>query len=353
MGADFAYVTVMTETLQKTADEEAAGQRLDAWLAGWTGQSRSRIKALISEGYVSVDGTAIVKVNTKIRAGGQYTLCLPAPIEAIPAAEDIPLEIVYEDAHLVVVNKQAGLTVHPAVGNWSGTLVNALLHHCGDSLSGIGGVLRPGIVHRIDKDTTGLLVVAKDDKTHRGLAKQFEAHTVERSYICFSRSAPMPREGRIETRIGRAAHDRKKMAVMKELDDWSIARGIEPKGKVAITNYAFIQGYGRKKGASLASPLVSKIECRLETGRTHQIRVHMAHIGCPLLGDRVYGRVRAFKSANSGAEEQLRMALQGFARQALHAKTLGFEHPISKEHMQFDSDLPEDMQKLEAALLRL
>ena len=343
----------MIETLENIADPEHAGQRLDSWLASWTELSRSRLKALISDGQVSLDGTPITKVNSKVKADGHYVVTVPAPVEADPEPENIPLDIVYEDAHLVVVNKQAGLTVHPAVGNWSGTLVNALLHHCGDSLSGIGGVLRPGIVHRIDKDTTGLLVIAKDDKTHRGLAKQFERHTVERTYVCLTRGAPMPREGRIETRIGRAAHDRKKMAVMKELDDWSIARGIEPKGKIAITNYKFIQGYGRKKGASLSTPLVSKIECRLETGRTHQIRVHMSHIGCPILGDSIYGRVRAFKTATSGAETVLREALEGFERQALHAKTLGFEHPITKEMMSFDSELPEDMQKLEASLLSL
>ena len=343
----------MNEIIDIEVSEEAEGQRLDRFLTSQLEHSRSRIKALIEAGQLSLAGDVITKLNTKVKSGQIYQLNIPAPIEAEPEPEDIALDIVFEDEHLIVVNKQAGLTVHPAVGNWTGTLVNALLYHCGDSLSGIGGVMRPGIVHRIDKDTTGLLVVAKNDKTHRGLSKQFEKHSIERVYVCLTRGAPMPREGRIENLIGRAPYDRKKMAVMKELDSYSIARGVEPKGKLAITNYAFIQGYGRQKGASLSSPLVSKIECRLETGRTHQIRVHMAHIGCPILGDNVYGRVRAFKSATSEAETILRAALEGFERQALHAKTIGFEHPITKEQMQFDSELPKDMQNLEQALLKL
>ena len=338
---------------QKTAGEDDAGKRLDKYLAEWADLSRSRIKALILDGQVLADGQAATKPTTKIVEDTLYEITVPAPIAADPQPENIPLDIVYEDAHLIVVNKPVGLTVHPAVGNWSGTLVNALLYHCGDSLSGIGGVLRPGIVHRIDKNTTGLLVVAKDDKTHQGLSKQFAKHTVERVYVCMTRGAPNPRTGRIETRLARSPHDRKKMGVVKNQDARSIASGKPPHGKIAITNYAFIKGYGRMKGASLSTPLVSLIECRLETGRTHQIRVHMAHISCPILGDSTYGKTGAFKTATSESELILRAALDGFDRQALHAKTLGFVHPITKEKMFFNSELPADMVKLETALQAL
>ncbi len=340
----------MSEVLQNIAEEEDAGKRLDKYLAEWADLSRSRIKALILGGQVYGDAAVLRKPTIKVAEGVLYEITVPAPVAANPQAEDLGLDIVYEDAHLVVVNKPAGLTVHPAVGNWSGTLVNGLLHHCGDSLSGIGGVLRPGIVHRIDKNTTGLLVVAKDDKTHQGLSKQFAAHKVERVYVCMTRGAPNPREGRIITRLARSPHDRKKMGVVKKQDARSIASGKEPHGKIAITNYAFIKGYGRMKGASLSMPLVSIVECRLETGRTHQIRVHMAHIACPILGDGVYGKTGAFKTATSEAEVKLRAALEGFERQALHAKTLGFIHPITKKALSFDSELPDDMAKLEAAL---
>lgn len=236
-------------------------------------------------------------------------------------------------------------------------MVHALLHHCRDSLSGIGGVLRPGIVHRIDKDTSGVLVVAKDDKTHIGLSEQFAAHTAERTYICFARSVPLPREGRIETRIARHPSDRKKMAVVKETPDYIIERfgpqSATTKGKHAVTNYKFMRGYGQQKGGSVGTPLVSKIECKLETGRTHQIRVHLAHINCTLLGDQTYGKTGAFKTANSVSELKLKTALSAFKRQALHAKSLGFIHPITREFLQFDSPLPEDMAILEKRLMEL
>ncbi len=343
----------MSDIFVNLAEEQDAGKRLDKYLAQWADLSRSRIKALILAGQVRGDKVALIKPTTKIVEGVVYEITVPAPVTAIPEPEDLALDIVYEDAHLVVVNKPAGLTVHPAVGNWSGTLVNGLLHHCGDSLSGIGGVLRPGIVHRIDKNTTGLLVVAKDDKTHQGLSRQFAAHKVERVYVCMTRGAPNPREGRIETRLARSPHDRKKMGVVKKQDARSIASGKPPHGKIAITNYSFIKGYGRMKGASLSMPLVSIVECRLETGRTDQIRVHMAHIACPILGDSVYGKTGAFKTATSEAEVKLRTALGGFERQALHAKTLGFVHPITKQALSFDSELPEDMRKLQAAFLAL
>ncbi|PHR58708.1 MAG: RNA pseudouridine synthase [Robiginitomaculum sp.] len=334
-----------------------AGKRLDKYLAEWSELSRSRLKALIKSGDVTEDGTPITNPSAKVKCEKEYIITVPAPIAAEPEAENIPLDIVYEDAHLIVISKPAGMTVHPAVGNWSGTLVNALLYHCKDTLSGIGGVMRPGIVHRIDKDTSGILVVAKDDKTHQGLSKQFADHSAERTYVCFARNAPTPREGRIETRIARHPSDRKKMAVVVPPPDHIIERLYNyeesKKGKIAITNYAYIEGYGQQKGGSIGNPLVSKIECKLETGRTHQIRVHLAHIQCTLLGDQTYGKTGAFKTANSAAELKLKAALTAFKRQALHAKSLGFIHPITEEFMQFDSELPADMLELEAALSKL
>ncbi len=347
----------MSDTYEMLAGEMDAGKRLDKWLAEWADLSRSRIKNLILAGDVYADGKPVTKPTTKIVEEMEYTINVPAPIAATPEPEDIPLDVLYEDAHLIVVNKPSGMTVHPAVGNWTGTLVNALLHHCGDSLSGIGGVMRPGIVHRIDKDTSGILVVAKDDKTHQGLSKQFADHSMERTYVCFTRAAPNPYEGRIETRIGRHPGDRKKMAVLKDPDNYTLMRmaerGQELSGKIAITNYKFLRGYGQQRGGSIGSPLVSKMECKLETGRTHQIRVHMAHIFCPLLGDRTYGKTGAFKTANTAAENKLREALAVFPRQALHAQSLGFIHPITEEYINFESPLPADMLALEKSLSEL
>ncbi|NNC37084.1 MAG: RluA family pseudouridine synthase [Acidimicrobiales bacterium] len=348
----------MSETLEMLAAEEDAGKRIDKWLAEWSGLSRSRLKSLMLEGHVTVDGITADNPSAKIKPLSEYIITVPAPVVAEPEPENIPLDILYEDDQLLVVNKPAGMTVHPAVGNWSGTLVNALLHHATKgketALSGIGGVMRPGIVHRIDKDTSGLLVVAKTDTAHQKLSKQFADHSLERAYICFTRNAPIPREGRIETRIARHPSDRKKMAVVKEPAAHIIQRWgpqDEPThGKHAITNYKFLKGYGQQKGGSIGSPLVSKIECRLETGRTHQIRVHMAHIQCTLLGDQTYGKTGAFKTANSESELKLKAALVGFARQALHARSLGFIHPTSGEFVSFESPLPDDLHKLEAAL---
>lgn len=347
----------MKDFREMMAGLDNAGLRVDIWLAQWTDLTRSRIKALIKDGHLQKDGQVLSNPSAKVIAGSDYVLDIPEPIAAMPEPENIPLEIVFEDEHLIVVNKAAGMTVHPAVGNWSGTLVNALLYHCKDSLSGIGGVERPGIVHRIDKDTSGLLVVAKDDKTHVGLSRQFARHSVERAYILFTRGAPHLREGRIETRIGRHPGDRKRMAVLKDPDEYTrmrmAERGQDLPGKIAITNYRFLDGYGQQKGASVGAPLVSKLECRLETGRTHQIRVHMAHIHCPLLGDSSYGKTGAFKTANSRSENLLRDALVDFHRQALHAGLLGFVHPISKQELCFESELPADMQTLETKLCEL
>ncbi|MBL4870552.1 MAG: RluA family pseudouridine synthase [Robiginitomaculum sp.] len=347
----------MNDLTEMLAGEDDAGKRLDKYLTEWSDLSRSRLKALILGGHVRANGVAITNPSTKVKDEVEYTINLPDPIAAEPIAQDIPLNVVFEDGHLIVINKPAGMTVHPAVGNWDGTLVNALLHHCKDSLSGIGGVLRPGIVHRIDKDTSGVLVVAKDDKTHIGLSEQFAAHTAERTYICFARNAPSPREGRIETRIARHPNDRKKMAVVKEVPAHIITRfgsqASSNKGKVAVTNYKYITGYGQQKGGSIGTPLVSKIECKLETGRTHQIRVHLAHINCTLLGDQTYGKTGAFKTANSVSETKLKNSLNNFRRQALHAKSLGFIHPITQKFLQFDSPLPEDMAILEKQLCEL
>ena len=318
---------------------EQKGLRLDRWLADEIEEySRSRLKALIEDENLTCNGEVMANPAHKTIMGAEYVLNVPDPIAADPTPEDIPLDVVFEDQHLIVVNKPNAMTVHPAAGNWSGTLVHALLHHCAGSLSGIGGVERPGIVHRLDKDTSGLLVAAKDDRTHNSLAEQFAEHSVKRAYIAFTRSSPEPRAGRIETRIARSDTDRKKMAVVN--DPHSLA------GKLAITNYTTLATYGREGGAMLGRGLAAKVECRLETGRTHQIRVHMAHIGCPLLGDPVYGRGRSqkLKELDDGR------AFKDFRRQALHAYELGFRHPATGERLHFTSELPKDMQRLEKFL---
>ncbi|MFY7745783.1 MAG: RluA family pseudouridine synthase [Erythrobacter sp.] len=296
-----------------------APARLDKALAEATGLSRARVQGLIDEGRVDVAGKTATSASAKVAAGVPFRIILAAamPAEALP--EDIPLTIAYEDAHLIVIDKPAGMVVHPAVGNITGTLVNALLHHCRGNLSGINGVARPGIVHRIDKDTSGLLVVAKSDAAHEGLAVQFAAHTVHRRYIAVCAGHPSPPEGTVNARIGRSDADRKKMTVLPNNSS---------RGKTAITHYKVLE---RLDEAAV-------IECRLETGRTHQVRVHCASIGHPLLGDPAYGRT----------PKQLRPVLDrlGFARQALHAAELGFVHPVTGETVQFRSDLPPDMAEL-------
>ena len=336
----------------KTQTSELAdvGQRLDKWIAAWSGLSRARLSTLIAEGEVRVDGDVVTKPTQKIREGIEYAVHVPPPIDDRPKPENIPLDIVFEDDQLIVVNKPAGMTVHPAPGSRSGTLVHALLHHCKDTLSGIGGVMRPGIVHRIDKDTSGLLVVAKTDRAHQYLSRQFAKHTVERVYICLARSAPKPRSGRIESRIARSPHDRKKQAVVRGTYKDMMSSEV---GRHAITNYTFIKGYGQMPNAAIGSPRVSRLECRLETGRTHQIRVHLAHLGCPLLGDPLYGKQRAFNTTKSDEEIAVRDAIAAFKRQALHAASLGFKHPISKDFIRFETPLPKDMAALETTLERL
>ncbi len=334
----------------RQADYNDQGLRMDKWLAGNTELSRSRIKALIEKGDVNVNGIPVTDPATKVLHGMRYVIKVPPPAAATPEAQDIPLHIVYEDQHLIVVNKPAGMTVHPAPGAPDQTLVNALLFHAKDSLSGIGGVMRPGIVHRIDKNTSGLLVVAKNDKTHQHLSKQFAKHSVERTYHCFVRGGPNPREGRIESRLARSPNNRKKQAVVR--GTWDNMEASET-GRHAITNYRFLKGYGQMPKASLGTPQFSKIECKLETGRTHQIRVHMAHQGAPLIGDPLYGKQKAFKTSKSDGEIALQTFLSNFNRQALHAYSIGFIHPDSKEFMAFEAAFPEDLAALSDLLEEL
>lgn len=284
-----------------------------------SGLSRERVKGLIAEGRVVVDGAVARSASAKTGEGARFSIDLPEPQPLAAEAQDIPLDVVFEDDHLIVVNKPAGLVVHPAAGNPDGTLVNALLHHCRGRLSGINGVARPGIVHRIDKDTSGLLVVAKSDAAHEGLAKQFADHSITRAYLAVCAGRPVPAAGTISGRIGRSDANRKKMAVLPP---------DSPRGKHAVTHYKTLK---LLRDCTL-------IECRLETGRTHQVRVHCASIGHPLLGDPTYGRTPA----------ALRPLLRqlGFARQALHAASLGFDHPITGERVDFRAELPPDMQEL-------
>ena len=303
-------------------DAGHAGWRLDRALADAVPTlSRERLKALINAGALEREGTAVRDPSAKVKGGESFSLAIPEPEPAHNTPQDIPLNIVFEDEHLLVVDKPAGLVVHPAAGNREGTLVNALLHHCAGRLSGIGGVARPGIVHRIDKDTSGLLVVAKTDVAHEGLARQFAAHSIDRRYLAIVNGVPMASEGKVDAPLARSAHDRKKIAIVEG-----------SRGKRAVTHWKRLKVL---KNAAL-------VECRLETGRTHQVRVHMASIGHPLLGDPVYGRG---KSVHRKLLNQL-----DFHRQALHAAGLGFTHPVTKARLSFESALPSDMQELFTAL---
>jgi len=304
--------------------------RLDKVLSGLLPDlSRARLQALIPEGRVSRDGVRVVDGSARSVAGA-YRIEIPTPVSAIPLPEDIPLTVLYEDAHLIVIDKPPGIAMHPAPGSETGTIVNALLHHCGASLSGIGGVVRPGIVHRIDKETSGIVVAAKTDAAHRGLSALFAAHDIERVYVAFTRGAPWPARGTIEGNIGRSSHDRKKMALVKS------------GGRHAITHYKVIEAFGPQE-----KPLAARVACQLETGRTHQIRVHLASRGTPCLGDPVYG--------SGGPSATVRAAMEevGLTRQALHAAVLGFVHPVSGETLRFESPLPADMARLEALLGQL
>ncbi len=296
------------------------GARLDRALAALLPDlSRERIKGLILAGKVyAADGRGVDNPALKVATDAVYALDIPPPIAAEAIAQPIALTIPYEDEHLIVIDKPAGMVVHPAAGNPDGTLVNALLHHCAGRLSGIGGVARPGIVHRIDKDTSGLLVAAKTDRAHEGLSRQFKAHSIDRRYLALVSGVPAPPAGTIDQWIGRADNDRKKMAVQRT-----------GRGKHAITHYHMVSALDR----------AALVQCRLETGRTHQVRVHMAHLGHPLLGDPVYAR------GKGGAHRALLDRLE-FRRQALHAARLGFIHPVTSASLAFDSEMPHDMQEL-------
>lgn len=307
-----------------TVDESGTGARLDRVLADALPDiSRSRIKALITGGSVAQAGARVSEPSRRVKPGETFEVRIPEPAPARPIAQPIPLTVVFEDDHLIVVDKPAGLVVHPAAGNPDRTLVNALLAHCGDSLSGIGGVARPGIVHRIDKDTSGLLVAAKNDATHASLARQFAEHSLERAYHAVCWGTPSPKEGTITGNIGRNPKNRKKMSIA--------VRG----GKEAVTHYRVLRAVNR---------WASLVECRLETGRTHQIRVHLSARGHPIIGDPLYGR--AGRRRLDGVDEGFGNAVSGLGRQALHACLLGFEHPKTGEFLRFRSGLPDDMKAL-------
>lgn len=330
----------LPEILAFDVAPEEAGERLDRFLAARPevverAVSRTRVKALIESGQARIDGQEAADANLKLKAGQAVTLAVPPPAPAEPLGQDIPLTIVFEDDHLIVIDKPAGLVVHPAAGHEDGTLVNALIAHCGDTLSGIGGVKRPGIVHRLDKDTSGLLVVAKTDAAHQGLAALFADHGREgslvREYRAFVWGAPSRPGGTIEATIGRHARQREKMAVVAE-----------SKGRHAVTHWELLERFGTPEAVA------SLVACQLETGRTHQIRVHMAHLGHPLLGDMTYGSGFKTKAARLSADAQA--ALADLGRQALHAAVLGFEHPVTGEELLFESALPPELERLAGAL---
>jgi 23S rRNA pseudouridine1911/1915/1917 synthase len=308
-----------SKILLLTVPPECAGLRVDKAVTTLAARqqpdlSRARVQALLAQGFVKLSGQTVTDASRKVKTNEAYTLLVPPPEKAEPEAQAMDLRIVYEDDDVIVLDKPAGLVVHPAPGNRDHTLVNALLAHCGSSLSGIGGVARPGIVHRLDKDTSGLIVVAKNDAAHHALSGQFADRSLSRTYRALVWGLPVPSAGSIDAPIGRSPKDRKKMAVTS-------------KGRSALTHYKVIEEYGD----------VSLVECQLATGRTHQIRVHLAHIKHPVVGDPVYGKSRAKKGEES---------LQNFPRQALHAVALHFIHPRTHKLKKFTSKLPKDMQKL-------
>lgn len=327
----------MPDTVTVEIAPEERGERLDRVLAQRLPElSRSRLKALILEGHVRLDGTPVNDPGQKLKNAGTVSVDVPDAIDPEPKAEAIPLTIVYEDEDVIVIDKPAGLVVHPGAGNETGTLVNALIAHCGDTLSGIGGVRRPGIVHRLDKDTSGLLVVAKNDAAHQGLSAQFADHgrtgPLERAYRALVWGVPDRASGTVEANLDRSTHARDKMAVVRA-----------GKGREAITHWQRDESFGDPK-----APIASLLTCRLETGRTHQIRVHMTHLGHPLLGDATYGS--GFKTKEKHLPPAAQTALARFGRQALHAAELGFAHPRTGEFMHFVSELPTDFEDLLTAL---
>ena len=320
------------QRLTITAPPEAAGERLDRFLAAGleapSPLSRTRLKALILDGALTENGAAAIDPSQSVRAEAEYALLLPPVREATPQAEDIPLDIMFEDDHIIVLNKPSGMVVHPGPGQSDGTLVNALIAHCGESLTGIGGVMRPGIVHRLDKDTSGVMMAAKSDAAHQKLTEMFAAHDLDRHYLAITWGMPPETEGRIEAALGRSTRDRKKQAVV-------------PNGRYAATNWTVIRRL---------PPFASIVECRLETGRTHQIRVHMAHLGHGVIGDPMYGKpMRSGQMPDAVARDCL-AEIRGFRRQALHAASLGFAHPVTGEALHFETPMPDDMAGLVTAI---
>ena len=318
-------------TARVAVDPAQAGERLDrlltAMLSGDDGAlSRSRIKTLIEGGHVTRNGAVCTQPSAKVAGGDELAVTIPAAEDPVPVGQDIALDILFEDEHLIVLDKPAGLVVHPAPGNPDSTLVNALIAHCGPDFTGIGGVKRPGIVHRLDKDTSGVMVVAKTAEAHAGLVAQFSERSVDRAYRAIVWGLPMPPAGTIEGDIGRHPKNRKKMAV--------VTRG----GKPARTGYSTLTVYG--------GGVAALIECKLETGRTHQIRVHLTHAGHPLVGDPVYGRAAGRRSAVKSLGEDAARVLTEFPRQALHAFRLGFTHPVSGQHIDFETEILPDMAEL-------
>ena len=329
--ADEHHLTDDEDARILEATIEIGGVRLDKALAtAFPSLSRARLQALVAEGAIQRDGVVLTSGSAKAQAG-VYQVHLPPVASATPLPEAIPLTVLYEDADLIVIDKAPGMAAHPAPGCETGTLVNALLHHCGASLSGIGGVARPGIVHRLDKDTSGVMVAAKSDRAHAGLSALFATHDIERTYIALTRGAPSPEKGRIESLIGRSPHDRKKMAVLKG------------GGRNAITDYVVEATFGQPAKAS-GAPMAARVACTLHTGRTHQIRVHLACKGAPLLGDPVYGSGSPTHAVRDA------VAQAGLTRQALHAAILGFKHPVTGDQLRFETAPPQDMQTLEALL---
>ena len=317
----------MPDPIRLIAPADAAGQRADRFLAEASGTlSRSRVKALIEGGRATRDGAAFTQPAEPIRAGSAYELTPPELVDAVPQPQAIPFTILHEDRHLIVLDKPAGLVVHPAPGNEDGTLVNALLAHCGDSLPGIGGERRPGIVHRLDRDTSGVMVVAKTEQVLAALSAMFAARDIERAYTALVWGVPAETAGEIEGAIGRDPRDRKRMAV--------VTRG----GKPALTRY---------RVQKVMHAAVSLLECRLATGRTHQIRVHLSANGHPVVGDPVY--LRRVPAVSRGVPEPVRGMLLDFPRQSLHASTLGFRHPGTGHEVRFETPVPPDMAALIAA----
>jgi 23S rRNA pseudouridine1911/1915/1917 synthase len=312
----------------------AAGQRLDQWLAtSLQGVSRTRVQALIRAGAVTAEGAAAREPSRKVAAGERFAIAVPEPDDPEPKGEAIPLDVLYEDQDIIVVNKPAGLVVHPGAGNWTGTLVNALIDHCGTSLSGIGGVRRPGIVHRLDKETSGVIVVAKNDHAHRELAEAFADHgrsgQLARAYDALVWGAPARDRGTVDAPLGRARDRVLRAVVAEDRDD----------ARHAVTHYALNERFPKQGEATAAL-----LECRLETGRTHQIRVHMAHVGHPVIGDPDYGK--GFRTKANKLPEPLRSAVLAFPRQALHARLLEFRHPRTHIPLAFEAPIPGDMKKL-------